>query len=189
MKMVQANRMVLPRSRLSRVPSGSNNGDFLPPDDSFTAGKKGFKFSYDKQKIYTYNISRYDYCTRLGVISHNFFCSYYRSLIVCHMLRFGVAAIFGPQSEASSDHVQSMCQAMKIPYIQTRWGPKRSPNTNNRIGINPATSAWPNTKATVNNPLSINLHPNPASLSRVRIMSQVTTICAYKTLSVMFNAA
>ena len=42
MKMVQANRMVLPRSRLSRVPSGSNNGDFLPPDDSFTAGKKGF---------------------------------------------------------------------------------------------------------------------------------------------------
>ena len=64
MKMVQANRMVLPRSRLSRVPSGSNNGDFLPPDDSFTAGKKGFKFSYDKQKIYTYNISRYDYCIR-----------------------------------------------------------------------------------------------------------------------------
>jgi hypothetical protein len=89
------------------------------------------------------------------------------------MLRFGVAAIFGPQSEASSDHVHSMCQSMKIPYIQTRWGPKRSPSsTNSRIGNNPGTSVWPNTKATVNNPLSINLHPHPASLSRVRFMSQ-----------------
>lgn len=39
--MIQANRMVLPRSRISRVPAGVTGGEFLPPDDSFTAGKKG----------------------------------------------------------------------------------------------------------------------------------------------------
>lgn len=88
------------------------------------------------------------------------------------MIRFGVAAIFGPQSEASSDHVQSMCQTMKIPYIQTRWGPKRSPSASpnirngNNLGVN--TGVRLNTNTVVNSPMSINLHPHPASLSRVR---------------------
>jgi hypothetical protein len=37
--MVQPSRMVLPSSRMLRVPSGSNNGNFITPD---YRGKKGF---------------------------------------------------------------------------------------------------------------------------------------------------
>ena len=40
---------------------------------------------------------------------------------VCHLLRSGVAALFGPQSGTTSSHVQSICDAMEIPHIETRW--------------------------------------------------------------------
>lgn len=35
----------------------------------------------------------------------------------------GVAAIFGPQSKASSSHVQSMCDAMEIPHVSASMEP------------------------------------------------------------------
>lgn len=69
------------------------------------------------------------------------------------MVRFGVTAILGPQSESSADHVQSMCQTMRIPHIQTHWDPKLA-----------AKSPAPSFVA----PLSVNLYPSPSSLSRVR---------------------
>ena len=40
---------------------------------------------------------------------------------VCHLLRSGVAAIFGPQSGQTSAHVQSICDAMEVPHVETRW--------------------------------------------------------------------
>jgi hypothetical protein len=97
-------------------------------------------------------------------VFHDLF-TYNKSHSVCQMIRFGVAAIIGPQSEASADHVQSMCQTMKIPHIQTHWDPKRltamdvmkNGDRNNYAGRNS------------NSPLSVNLYPNPASVSRVRI--------------------
>ncbi|XP_046464667.1 glutamate receptor ionotropic, kainate 2-like [Daphnia pulex] len=140
MKMVQANRQILPRSRLSRVPLGSGNVEFLPPNDSFIASKK-----------------------------------------VCQMIRFGVAAIIGPQSEASADHVQSMCQTMKIPHIQTHWDPKRltamdvmkNGDRNNYAGRNS------------NSPLSVNLYPNPASVSRA--YADVINGWKWKTFTVLYE--
>lgn len=51
MKIVQANRQILPRSRLSRVPLGSGNVEFLPPNDSFIASKKGEIKAQVVQKI------------------------------------------------------------------------------------------------------------------------------------------
>ena len=33
----------------------------------------------------------------------------------------GVAAIFGPQSTASADHIRSISDAVEIPFIDTRW--------------------------------------------------------------------
>ncbi len=36
-------------------------------------------------------------------------------------MKDGVAAIFGPMSGLSSAHVQSICDAMEIPHVETRW--------------------------------------------------------------------
>ena len=40
---------------------------------------------------------------------------------VCHLLRTGVAALFGPESGTTSVHIQSICDAMEIPHIETRY--------------------------------------------------------------------
>lgn len=40
---------------------------------------------------------------------------------VCHLLRMGVSAIFGPQSNTISSHVQSICDSMEIPHLEMRW--------------------------------------------------------------------
>ncbi|XP_069981522.1 glutamate receptor ionotropic, kainate 2-like [Penaeus vannamei] len=47
--------------------------------------------------------------------------SFHASKKVCSYVRAGVAAIFGPQSERASAHVQSICDALEIPHIETRW--------------------------------------------------------------------
>ncbi|XP_057671940.1 glutamate receptor ionotropic, kainate 2 isoform X1 [Diorhabda carinulata] len=47
--------------------------------------------------------------------------SFHASKKVCHLLRNGVAAIFGPQSAHTASHVQSICDTMEIPHLETRW--------------------------------------------------------------------
>ena len=47
--------------------------------------------------------------------------SFHASKRVCHLLRSGVAALFGPESGSTSSHIQSICDAMEIPHIETRW--------------------------------------------------------------------
>ncbi|XP_076267894.1 kainate-type ionotropic glutamate receptor subunit 1D [Rhynchophorus ferrugineus] len=47
--------------------------------------------------------------------------SFHASKKVCHLLRTGVAAIFGPQSPHTASHVQSICDTMEIPHLETRW--------------------------------------------------------------------
>lgn len=36
------------------------------------------------------------------------------SIVVCHLLRIGVAAIFGPQNSHTASHVQSICDTMEV---------------------------------------------------------------------------
>ncbi|XP_064094424.1 glutamate receptor ionotropic, kainate 2-like [Macrobrachium nipponense] len=40
---------------------------------------------------------------------------------ICSLVRSGVAAILGPQSDQTSAHVQSMCDALQIPHIENLW--------------------------------------------------------------------
>ncbi|KAF8784441.1 glutamate receptor ionotropic, kainate 2-like isoform X2 [Argiope bruennichi] len=40
---------------------------------------------------------------------------------VCSLLETGIAGIFGPQSDVTSMHVQSICDAIDIPHVETRW--------------------------------------------------------------------
>ena len=64
--------------------------------------------------------------------------------IVCHLLRSGVAALFGPQSGTTSSHVQSICDAMEIPHIETRWDYRLKRDD-----------------------YSVNLYPHPTAISKV----------------------
>ena len=89
----------------------------IPPEDSFHASKRGG-------------------LTTLGV--NQLFAS------VCHLLRSGVAALFGPESGTTSSHIQSICDAMEIPHIETRWDYMVKRDS-----------------------YSINLHPSPKLISKV----------------------
>jgi len=64
---------------------------------------------------------------------------------VCHLLRSGVAALFGPQSGTTSSHVQSICDAMEIPHIETRWDYRLRRDD-----------------------YSVNLYPHPQDISKVQ---------------------
>ncbi|KAJ4452356.1 hypothetical protein ANN_03889, partial [Periplaneta americana] len=44
------------------------------------------------------------------------------SQTVCSLLEKGVAGIFGPRVSATSPHVQSICDTMDIPHVETSWG-------------------------------------------------------------------
>jgi ionotropic kainate glutamate receptor 2 len=40
--------------------------------------------------------------------------SFHASKRVCHLMKTGVAAIFGPQSSHTASHVQSICDTMEV---------------------------------------------------------------------------
>ena len=67
------------------------------------------------------------------------------SIAVCHLLRSGVAAIFGPQSPHTASHVQSICDTMEIPHLETRWDYRLRRES-----------------------CLVNLYPHPTTLSKVR---------------------
>lgn len=75
-----------------------------------------------------------------------FFSPLSLSPAVCHLLRSGVAALFGPQSGTTSSHVQSICDAMEIPHIETRWDYRLKRDD-----------------------YSVNLYPHPQAISKVRL--------------------
>ena len=57
-----------------------------------------------------------------------------------------MAALFGPESGTTSTHIQSICDAMEIPHIETRWDYMLRRDD-----------------------YSINLYPNPKVISKVKI--------------------
>ncbi|XP_037079302.1 LOW QUALITY PROTEIN: glutamate receptor ionotropic, kainate 2-like [Pollicipes pollicipes] len=65
---------------------------------------------------------------------------------VCLALERGVAAVFGPQTASTSWHVQSICDAMEVPHVESRWDfrPRRAD-------------------------FSINIHPHPSTLSNAYV--------------------
>ena len=40
---------------------------------------------------------------------------------MCKALETGVSGLFGPQSGATAAHIQSMCDALELPHVETRW--------------------------------------------------------------------
>lgn len=65
-------------------------------------------------------------------------------ILVCQMLRNGLAAVVGPSSPSTSAHVQSICDALEIPHI----------NTGSHSRLRPTQYA-------------ISLYPHPSALGQV----------------------
>lgn len=84
-------------------------------------------------------------------------------LSVCDQLALGVAAVFGPAHSSSVSAVQSICNALEVPHIQTHW------------------------KHPVDNKDSffINLYPEHNSISRAIL--DVVTYYKWKTLTVVYE--
>lgn len=45
--------------------------------------------------------------------------SFHASKRVCHLMKTGVAAIFGPQSSHTASHVQSICDTMEVSKVKS----------------------------------------------------------------------
>ncbi|XP_016305952.1 glutamate receptor ionotropic, kainate 2-like [Sinocyclocheilus anshuiensis] len=54
--------------------------------------------------------------------------SFEASRKACDQLSLGVAAIFGPSHSSSANAVQSICNALGVPHIQTKWKHQVSDN-------------------------------------------------------------
>ena len=70
---------------------------------------------------------------------------------MCKALETGVAALFGPQSSSTASHIQSICDALEIPHVETRWDFKIARED-----------------------YSVNLYPHPEALGKV--ISMITHI-------------
>lgn len=59
---------------------------------------------------------------------------------MCDLLSEGMAAMFGPQSSEGSAAVQSTCDVLEVPHIETRWD-YRTKRDNHSINLFPHPTA------------------------------------------------
>jgi len=69
--------------------------------------------------------------------------SFKASKKLCELIRPGVVAVFGPTTPTAANHVQSVANALHVPFLETRWD-----------------------YSTERSPFSINVHPHPAKLGK-----------------------
>ncbi|XP_059485780.1 glutamate receptor ionotropic, kainate 2 isoform X1 [Neocloeon triangulifer] len=91
-------------------------GLFHPADDR---QEVAFKYAVDRINADRTILPRSRLTAQIERISPQ--DSFHASKRVCHLLKTGVAAIFGPQSPQTASHVQSICDTMEIPHLETRW--------------------------------------------------------------------
>lgn len=88
------------------------------------------------------------------------------ALSACDQLSLGVAAVFGPSHSSSVSAVQSICNALEVPHIQTRW---KHPSLDNRDSF------------------YVNLHPEYASISRAVL--DIVHFYKWKSVTVVYEDA
>uniref|UniRef100_A0AAR2JD88 Glutamate receptor n=1 Tax=Pygocentrus nattereri TaxID=42514 RepID=A0AAR2JD88_PYGNA len=96
----------------------------------------------------------------------NLFDSFEASRRACDQLGLGVAAVFGPSHSSSVSAVQSICNALEVPHIQTRW---KHPSVDNKDSF------------------YINLHPDYAPISRAVL--EIVQFYKWKTVTVVYEDA
>lgn len=104
-------------------------------------------------------------CCGLFVV---FFCVFVFVFVTpaCDQLALGVGALFGPSHSSSVSAVQSICNALEVPHIQTRW---KHPSVDNKDSF------------------YINLHPEYASISRAVL--DIVQFYKWKTVTVVYEDA
>ncbi|XP_023582445.1 glutamate receptor ionotropic, kainate 1, partial [Trichechus manatus latirostris] len=94
----------------------------------------------------------------------NLFDSFEASRRACDQLALGVAALFGPSHSSSVSAVQSICNALEVPHIQTRW---KHPAVDNK------------------DLFYINLYPDYAAISRAVL--DLVLYYNWKTVTVVYE--
>ncbi|XP_036071153.1 glutamate receptor ionotropic, kainate 1 isoform X6 [Oryzias melastigma] len=94
----------------------------------------------------------------------NIFDGFEASRRVCDQLALGVVAVFGPSHSSSVSAVQSICNALEVPHIQTRW---KHPSVNNK------------------DTFFINLFPEYTAIARAIL--DVVTFFKWKKLTVIYE--
>uniref|UniRef100_A0AAQ4RNT6 Glutamate receptor n=1 Tax=Gasterosteus aculeatus aculeatus TaxID=481459 RepID=A0AAQ4RNT6_GASAC len=96
----------------------------------------------------------------------NIFDSFEASRRACDQLALGVGAVFGPSHSSSVSAVQSICNALEVPHIQTRW---KHPSVDNRDSF------------------YINLYPEYTSISRAVL--EIVQYYKWKAVTVVYEDA
>lgn len=96
-------------------------------------------------------------------------CAFYFLHLItaaCDQLALGVGTIVGPSHSSSVSAVQSICNALEVPHIQTRW---KHPSVDNRDSF------------------FINLYPEYASISRAVL--DIVQFYKWKAVTVVYEDA
>lgn len=101
-------------------------------------------------------------CWHTGITPHYWQTSISSS--ACDQLSLGVAAIFGPSHSSSANAVQSICNALGVPHIQTRWKHQVSDNKDS---------------------FYVSLYPDFSSLSRAIL--DLVQFFKWKTVTVVYD--
>lgn len=91
---------------------------------------------------------------------------YLHFVSACDQLALGVGAVFGPSHSSSVSAVQSICNALEVPHIQTRW---KHPSVDNKDSF------------------YINLYPEYTSISRAVL--DIVQYYKWKTVTVVYEDA
>lgn len=83
---------------------------------------------------------------------------------MCDQLALGVVAVFGPSHSSSVSAVQSICNALEVPHIQTRW---KHPSVDNK------------------DTFFINLYPEYTAIARAIL--DVVTFFKWRKLTVVYE--
>lgn len=104
--------------------------------------------------------------TRVPLSYFSFRLSFLFSIPACDQLALGVGAVFGPSHSSSVSAVQSICNALEVPHIQTRW---KHPSVDNKDSF------------------YINLYPEYSSISRAVL--DIVQFYKWKTVTVVYEDA
>ncbi|XP_061378515.1 glutamate receptor ionotropic, kainate 2 [Danaus plexippus] len=133
---------VLLIGHLSALPDTIRIGGLFHPEDD--KQEVAFRYAVERVNADRAVLPRAKLLAQVETISPQ--DSFHASKRVCHLLRSGVAAIFGPQSAPAAAHIQSICDTMELPHLETRWDYR-----------------------TRRESCLVNLYPHPAALSRAYV--------------------
>ncbi|CAB3226823.1 unnamed protein product [Arctia plantaginis] len=142
MRRAKAVFLILFFGHLSALPDTIRIGGLFHPEDE--KQEVAFRYAVERVNADRAVLPRAKLLAQVETISPQ--DSFHASKRVCHLLRSGVAAIFGPQSAPAAAHVQSICDTMELPHLETRWDYR-----------------------TRRESCLVNLYPHPAALSRAYV--------------------